>query len=323
MDNAVTDEGAGPEQEKSSEESDQDTPEDFTDIAPFKPIRHDLLTMFNRVEERAELRLGIADLATGFHALDQLTGGLHRGNLILVAGAPGSGKSLFCSNIARQITASTDRKVAYFSLGANSELVAQRILLAASRVSANKLLTGLLDEDEWTRLAQVVQDIYGSGVFVTDQPHASVAGIWEACQKLSRKHDLDLVIIDSLPSISCIDTPPDVWDIARALKLMARALNIPVLATTHLYPSRTARNPYKRPVLGDLAGVECYADEVFLLHRPQEQAVTEPNTDAFYSEDIELLVSKQSAGPTGVVGLALLPNAALVLNHRDDEPTVF
>lgn len=308
--------------DQTSENNQEELDESADDIAPFVAAKSLLLTIYNELDERAENGTFVYGTATGLSDLDTITGGLQKGNLVLVAGGAGMGKSTLCQNIARLVSKREDITVALFNLEATNQQVMQRLLAADAGVDALRFITGKLDEDEWGKVAWCVQGLYNARLLMDDRLHKSVTDVWAACDELVQGNELGLVIIDSLPLVSDV-APTDVWNAAKLLKLMARHFNVPVVVATHLYSSRTDRRADRRPMMGDLAGVESYADEVILLHR-QAVLSSESRHDEF--EPLDVIVAKQANGPVGLIRLGFAPQFALITDldtERQDKPIGF
>lgn len=317
---ASTSEGGTLDQAPENSHEELDEPND--NIGPFVAVRSLLLGVYDILEEQAENGPFTYGVSTGLSDLDAITGGLQKGNLIIVAGGAGMAKSTLCQNIARRASKRKDVTVAYFSLEATSKQVVQRLLAADAEVDSLRLLTGRMNEDEWGEVAKSVQNFYTSYLLMDDRMHKSVNDIWVACDELLKVSEVGLVIIDSLPLVSDLGGD-NIWDAAKMLKLMARHLNVPVIAATHLYSGRTDRRGDKRPMMGDLAGVESHADEVLLLHRSQTAGLGAGFDEP---EVLEIIVAKQANGPTGCIHVGFVPQHALVTDlalENQKEPIGF
>jgi len=305
--------------QRSAEELD----EPAANAGPFTPARALIFGMYDKAERMSETKERVSGLATGYDDLDAITGGLQQGNLVIVAGGAGMAKSTLCQNVARHITKRQEINVVYFSLEAKSEQVIQRMMCAEASVDPLFLNAGRFTEDDWDKLATSVQEFYTLSLLMDDRLHKSVTDIWAACDELLEVNELGLVIVDSLPLISDF-APTNVWNDAKLLKLMARHLNIPVVVATHLYSARTDRRSDRLPMMGDLAGVESYADEVLLLHRPMMTRAADSYGEM---ETLDVMVAKQANGPVGLIRLGFLPQHALITDFKEstspDEPTGF
>lgn len=304
---------------KNAEELD----ESAANVGPFIPAKVLLLGIYDKAERLSEMKGRVSGLATGYDDLDAITGGLQQGNLVVVAGGAGMAKSTLCQNIARQVAKRQELNVAYFSLEATNEQVIQRIMCAESSVNPLFLNSGRFTEDDWSKLATDVQVFYTLSLLMDDRLHKSVTDIWTACDELVEVSELGLVIIDSLPLVSDL-APTDIWNAAKLLKLMARHFDVPVVVATHLYSGRTDRRPDRRPLMGDLAGVESYADEVILLHRTQLPNLGESFDEVDGIEPLDVIVAKQTNGPVGLIRLGFVPQHALITDlDTMNEPTGF
>lgn len=244
---------------------------------------------------------GLAGIPSGFSALDNMTSGLNRSDLILLAARPAMGKSTFAFNIAMNV-AKKDFTVAVFSLEMSREQVVSKFLSTEALVQSNALRTGNLSVEEWTRLAVAAQTIAKLDLYIDDSPGITVA---EMKAKLRRLPKIDLVVIDYLRLMSSgrriENRVQEVSEITRNLKIMAKEMNVPLITLSQL--SRSAdKRPDHRPVLSDLresGSIEQDADMVMFLYR-----------DDYYEEDsedrglAECILAKNRHGATDTVKLA-------------------
>ena len=267
-----------------------------------------LLNVYDRLEELAESGSDIAGLSTGLHDLDRKINGLNKSDLLLIAARPGMGKTSLALNLALNVAKSTDKTVAFFSLEMSREQLATRLLSNESFVDNQKLTTGKLDEEDWGKLSLASSALSQTDIRVDDNPAITVAEMNAKCRRLD---NLGLVVIDYLqlmtaaaPGKSGENRVTVVSEISRALKIMAKELNVPVICLSQLSRANESRTD-KRPMLSDLresGAIEQDADSVMFIYR-----------DDYYNENseekniAECIVAKNRHGETGTVKLQWLP----------------
>ena len=267
-----------------------------------------LLNVYDRLEELAESGSDIAGLSTGLHDLDRKINGLNKSDLLLIAARPGMGKTSLALNVALNVAKSTDKTVAFFSLEMSREQLATRLLSNESFVDNQKLTTGKLDEEDWGKLSLASSALSQTDIRVDDNPAITVAEMNAKCRRLD---NLGLVVIDYLqlmtaaaPGKTGENRVTVVSEISRALKIMAKELNVPVICLSQLSRANESRTD-KRPMLSDLresGAIEQDADSVMFIYR-----------DDYYNENseekniAECIVAKNRHGETGTVKLQWLP----------------
>ena len=267
-----------------------------------------LLNVYDRLEELAESGSDIAGLSTGLHDLDRKINGLNKSDLLLIAARPGMGKTSLALNIALNVAKSTEKTIAFFSLEMSREQLATRLLSNESFVDNQKLTTGKLDEEDWGKLSLASSALSQTDIRVDDNPAITVAEMNAKCRRLG---NLGLVVIDYLqlmtaaaPGKSAENRVTVVSEISRALKIMAKELNVPVICLSQLSRANESRTD-KRPMLSDLresGAIEQDADSVMFIYR-----------DDYYNENseekniAECIVAKNRHGETGTVKLQWLP----------------
>jgi replicative DNA helicase len=282
-------------------------------------IKDLVLDTYTRLGDMAKLSGGLSGVPTGFYQLDKMVFGLQPSDLIIVAGRPSMGKTSFAMNIA-QFAAVNQRSVAVFSLEMSREQLVRRLLCAQAGVDMEKVRTGAIGEDEYMRLATAMSQLASAEMYIDDTSDISVAEMRSKCRKLKLEKGLDLVLIDYLQLMSshakAENRQQEVAAITRAVKGMARELDVPVILLSQLSRAPEARGD-KRPMLSDLresGAIEQDADIVILLYR-----------EAFYKEDAdnvaEAIVAKHRNGKTGTIRLAWLGEHTRFVNldesHRE------
>ena len=260
--------------------------------------------VFDRLTELSQSDSAIPGLSTGMRDLDKKINGLNRSDLLLIAARPAMGKSAFALNIALNVAKKYNKTVAVFSLEMSREQLAMRLLASESFVELQKLATGKLSEDEWTKLCMASAALSQTDIRIDDNPSLTVAEMNAKCRRLD---NLGLVVIDYLQlmqgsgySKNSDNRVNVVSDISRSLKIMAKELNVPVVCLSQLSRGPEGRQD-KRPMLSDLresGAIEQDADEVLFLYR-----------DEYYNENTEekgiaeCIVAKNRHGEVGTVKL--------------------
>jgi replicative DNA helicase len=262
-----------------------------------------------RVQEYAKGEgTGITGLSTGFRELDEMTSGLQRTDLVIVAGRPSMGKTALCLTLAQNAALYSKAVVAVFSLEMSKEQLVTRMLASEAHINAHRFRTGHLMTNEWERLANAIGTLSDARLFIDDTPGVSVLEMRAKCRRLAAEQkQLDLVVVDYLQlmggSRRTESRQQEVSQISRELKALAKELDVPVVALSQLSRAPEARNPPK-PLMSDLresGSIEQDADVVAFIYREDYYKETEENKGL-----AELIVAKQRNGPTGTVRLAFL-----------------
>jgi replicative DNA helicase len=262
-----------------------------------------------RVQEYAKGEgTGITGLSTGLRELDEMTSGLQRTDLVIVAGRPSMGKTALCLTLAQNAALYSKAVVAVFSLEMSKEQLVTRMLASEAHINAHRFRTGHLMTNEWERLANAIGTLSDARLFIDDTPGVSVLEMRAKCRRLAAEQkQLDLVVVDYLQlmggSRRTESRQQEVSQISRELKALAKELDVPVVALSQLSRAPEARNPPK-PLMSDLresGSIEQDADVVAFIYREDYYKETEENKGL-----AELIVAKQRNGPTGTVRLAFL-----------------
>jgi replicative DNA helicase len=257
---------------------------------------------------------GMAGIATGFRSVDELLGGLEPGALVIVAARPAAGKSSFVANVARNVAVGSGLPAAFFSLEMSRLEVAMRLLCGDARVSWHRLRTGRVGADEWRRLVDAVETMHAAPLFLTDADSYTAVGIRSRARRLRAKGGLALLVVDYLQLISPTsrgeNREAELAEISRSLKLLAKELDLPVIAVSQLNRD-PERRLTRRPQLSDLRGsgsLEQDADVVMFIHHDDGVAAG--------VKPVQLIVAKHRNGPTGDVKLSFVPD---LCQFRDPE----
>ena len=283
------------------------------------PINVVVQNALSAIEAAARQKGRITGVPTGFIDLDYKMAGLQPSDLILLAARPSMGKTALALNIAQYVAFHDNQCVAIFSLEMSKEQLVNRLFSLESRVDAQKLRTGSLQDSEWEQLVEGAATIANSHLIIDDTPGISVAQLRSKCRKYSRENDLKLIIIDYLQLMTgsgkTESRQQEISDISRSLKGLARELNVPVIALSQLNRGVEQRED-KRPMLSDLrdsGAIEQDADVVMFIYR-----------DDYYNKDSdrkgisEVIIAKQRNGPIGTVDLVWLPEYTMFRNKEKD-----
>ena len=276
----------------------------------YTPIKDILVETFTELEQLYNQKQRITGIPTGFSDLDFRTSGLHNSDLILVAARPAMGKSAFALNIATNAAVRAKVPVAIFSLEMSKEQMTSRILCSEAMVDSNKVRTGKIDDEEWSKLAAASGELSEANIYIDDTPGISIMEIRAKCRKMKIEKNIGLVVIDYLQLVQGSgkrggSREQEIAEISRSLKILAKEINVPVIALSQLSRAPEQR-PDHRPMLSDLresGSIEQDADIVMFLYR-----------DDYYNEDsekkniAEVILAKHRAGSTGTLELLWLGN---------------
>ncbi|MBM3213132.1 replicative DNA helicase, partial [Candidatus Poribacteria bacterium] len=272
----------------------------------FVPLKRIIKTTFNTIQDLYNKKEHVTGVPSGFIDLDEKTSGFQPSDLIIVAGRPGMGKSMFVQNIAEYVAGERRIPVALFSLEMSCQQLATRMLASEANIDFQKLRTGFLSETDFPKLTISAGKLSESPIFIDDTPGISVLELGAKARRLKVEHEVGLIIIDYLQLMQgrgkSENRQQEISEISRSLKGLAKELNIPFIACSQLSRSPEGR-PDKRPQLSDLresGAIEQDADLVLFLYREE-----------YYDRDMatkageaEVIIGKQRNGPTATVNLA-------------------
>ena len=268
--------------------------EDYVQLSELLPAAYD---------EIEKISSGVVGegVKTGFKDLDALTNGFHPGNMIVLAARPAVGKSTLGLDIARYASIHKRETSVIFSLEMSRSEITMRMLSAEARVPLNNIRSGQLGEEEWAKMARRMGEISDAPLFIDDSPNLSLMEIRAKARRLKQRHNLKLIVIDYLQLMTSgkkvENRQQEVSEFSRQLKLLAKELNVPVVAISQLNRSPEQRSD-KKPMLSDLresGSIEQDADVVILLHR--EDLYDSQNR----SGEADLIVAKHRNGPTRTI----------------------
>lgn len=271
------------------------------DYQPLGNLMESAIGEIEAIDSRGGQLVGVP---TGFADFDRLTNGLHPGQMIIIAARPAMGKSTVGLDIARSASIKNGLTSAIFSLEMSSNEIVMRLLSAEAKVSLSHLRNGGLSDQEWVRLAQVQGKFSNAPLFIDDSPNLTLMEIRAKCRRLKQRHDLRLVVVDYLQLMTSgkkvESRQQEVSEFSRSLKLLAKELEVPVIAISQLNRGPEQRTD-KKPMISDLresGSLEQDADMVMLLHRE----------DAYDREsrpgEADFIIAKHRNGPTDTITVA-------------------
>ncbi len=288
----------------------------------FHPLSELIESNIDQLEERQGNRTLITGVATGFSLLDHLTSGLQPSDLIILAARPSMGKTALALNIARNAAVDHNTPVAIFSLEMSKEQLSMRMLCAEARVDSHRLRGGFLSNDDWANLTHAASVLSEAPIFIDDSPDISALNIRAKARRLKSDKKLGLVIVDYLQLMKghrhSERRDLEISEISRALKALAKELNVPVIALSQLNRKLEERTD-KRPKLSDLresGALEQDADVVTFIYRDEVYNKEENNPNRGQAE---VILAKHRNGPTGDVPLAFIHAYTRFENLAKDE----
>lgn len=274
----------------------------------YVPIQKVVVEVLDRISMAAKNKGAVIGISTGFKDLDTYLSGFQLSDFILIAARPSMGKTAFVLNIAENVAVKQGITTAIFSLEMSNVQLVNRMLSLGSMVDADKIRKGQLESEDWNRIMESIDTIAKSNLIIDDTPGITITQMRSKCRKYKMENNLGLVIIDYLQLMSgdgkSDSRQQQISDISRSLKMLARELNVPVIALSQLSRAVEQR-PDHRPMLSDLresGAIEQDADVVMFIYR-----------DDYYHKDsqikgvAELIIAKQRNGPIGTVKMAWLP----------------
>lgn len=283
--------------------------------ADFTPVSEITMEALDRMQAAAKVGGKITGIATGFNDLDYKMAGLQNSNLIIVAARPAMGKTAFVLNIAHYVSVKHDTPTAIFSLEMSGVELINRVISMESRVDSKNIKTGDMTAAEWASIAEGASVVGTSKLIIDDTPGISIAELRSKCRKLKRDHNIELIMIDYIQLMNgggrSESRQQEVSDISRALKGIARELNVPVIALSQL-SRKVEERPDKRPMASDLresGAIEQDADVIMFIYRDEVY-----NKDTTKKGVAEIIIAKQRSGATGTVELAWIPELTKFAN---------
>jgi replicative DNA helicase len=273
----------------------------------FASLRQILPATIDRLDVLSHSEGDITGISTGFAEMDRMTAGLQRGDLIIVAGRPSMGKTTLAINIAENAAIAHKVPTAVFSMEMSAEQLSFRMIGSIGRVNQQRLRTGRLSDDDWTRIDSAVSMMSSVPIFIDDSAGLSPTEVRARARRLKREHGLGMIVIDYLQLMQVAgnteNRATEISEISRGLKALAKELDVPVIALSQLNRSVEQRND-KKPVMSDLresGAIEQDADLIVFIYREE---VYQPDTARKGIADI--IIGKQRNGPVGEFHLTFL-----------------
>ena len=275
----------------------------------YSSIKDILVDSFTELQELYNNKQHITGVPSGFIDLDNKTAGFHKSELILIAARPAMGKTAFALNIATNAAIQSKTPVVVFSLEMSKEQCANRILCSQAMVDSQKVAKGDIADEEWEKLAVASGELSESaGIFIDDTAGITVAEIRAKCRKLKLEKNIGLVVIDYLQLIQgsgkSTSREQEIAEISRSLKILAKEIDVPVIALSQLSRAPEARTDH-RPMLQDLresGSIEQDADIVMFIYRDDYY-----NPQAEQTNIAEIIIAKNRSGPVGTTELLWMP----------------
>jgi replicative DNA helicase len=288
----------------------------------FYPIGKIIESNIDVLEERQGNRALVTGVATGFTKLDELTAGLQKSDLVILAGRPGMGKTALALNIAKNAAVDSNIPVAIFSLEMSKEQLSLRMLSSEARIDSSRLRRGFISQDDWIKITDSAGVLSQAPIFIDDSPNITALEIRAKSRRLKMEKDIGLIIIDYLQLMkgraSAERRDLEISEISRSLKALAKEIDLPVVALSQLNRKLEERSD-KRPQLADLresGALEQDADVVAFLYRDELYNRDENNPN---KGKAELILSKQRNGPTGFTILTFLDTYTRFENYAARE----
>src|SRR5216684_19894 len=281
----------------------------------FMAIPEIVKSSFGSIDKLYEQGQRITGLATHFEQLDNMTSGLQKSDLVIIAARPSMGKTAFAINIAENAAVRDNKVVGVFSLEMSRESLVMRLLCSQAMVDSHKLRTGFLGRDDYNKLVNGLAALVEAPIFIDDTPGISISEMRAKCRRLQQAHGrLDLIIVDYLQLVAGVpagggggkryeNRTQEVSAISRGLKALAKEMRCPVIALSQLSRAPESRTGNNRPQLADLresGAIEQDADVVAFIFREEVYKQDDPDLEG----KAEIIIAKQRNGPTGIVRLA-------------------
>lgn len=276
----------------------------------FVQIKQPIIDNYEHIEKLAQNKSDVTGLSTGFRDFDIKTAGLQKSDLIVLAARPSMGKTALALSIAQHVAVKENKAVAIFSLEMSRHQLAQRLLAAEARIDAQAIRTGKIRDEDWQKLQRAMDRLVNAPIHIDDSAGITIMELRAKARRLMAKEKLELIIVDYLQLMSgrsgSENRQQEISEISRALKVLGRELQVPVIAVSQLSRAVEARDN-KRPKLSDLresGAIEQDADLVVFIYR-----------DAYYNSDnddniTEIIIAKHRNGPTGMIQLSFVDTYA-------------
>jgi replicative DNA helicase len=278
------------------------------ETVPIKPILNQAILQIEKAKNQKE---GLSGIPSGFTALDRITSGWQKTDLVIIAARPSMGKTAFVLSMAREMAVAHNKSVALFSLEMSSIQLVTRLIASETELGSQKLKSGRLEDWEWEHLNRKISSLDKAPIFIDDTPALSIFEFRAKCRRLKMQYDIEVVIVDYLQLMTAGadnrgSREQEVSTISRSLKAIAKELDIPILALSQLNRSVESREG-KRPQLSDLresGAIEQDADLVLFIHRPEYYGITEDDSGNSLLGVAEIIIAKHRNGATADIHLS-------------------
>ena len=299
---------------------------DTSEMVKIDSIIPDVMNIFDEVSKDKNALKGIS---TGYKYLDQILNGLHKSDLLVLAARPGVGKTSFAMNIVENV-ALAGKTCAVFSLEMGKSQLVERMMCSVAGVSMEHANKGQMTKIEWLKIAKAKELLSGAKIFIDDSSIITPQEIMSKCRRLKRKNGLDLVMVDYIQLMTpdkrknLDNRQQEITEISRTLKLLAKEIDVPVLALSQL--SRSVESRKGRPQLSDLresGAIEQDADIVIFIHRPDRNATEKELAENKIERNVaEIIVEKHRNGPSGVVKLYFKGECTKFINYDEETGSI-
>lgn len=296
----------------------------LSDLTNLKENFSEVLTLFKDIQENPRYMQG---LNTGFTAYDKMSNGLHKGNLIIIAARPSVGKSTLAMNIVEHAALKSNAVCAVFALEMTKNELAERMAYSISGITSKQTRSGNLDDAGWKKLWDAQRLIDSTDIYIDDTSMTTVPEILSKCRRLKAiKGKLDLIVVDHIQLMNAVkpneSRQSEITDISRGLKMIAKELDVPVIALSQL--SRASEKSARKPILSDLresGAIEQDADVVMFIHRPEMTPDGKSEGDETIKKDeAEIIVAKNRSGERGSFKLVFKGEKSKFINISFNEP---
>lgn len=281
----------------------------------YVPMSEIVINVLKKIEEASKTKGHVTGLSTGFADLDFKTAGLQPSDFILIAARPSMGKTAFSLSLLEHVVVKKQLSAAIFSLEMSKEQLVNRLFAMEARIDAQNIRSGNLNEEEWDHLVEASEVLGASKLIIDDTPGISITELRSKCRRYKMDMDIQLVIIDYIQLMSgggrSDSRQQEISDISRAIKGLARELNVPIIALSQLNRAVESRADH-RPMLSDIresGAIEQDADVIMFLYRDDYY-----NPETEEKNIAEVIVAKQRNGPTGTVKLGWRPRYTRFVN---------
>ncbi len=282
----------------------------------YADMRSIMRDAINELESKKHKKDGLTGVPSGFTALDRVTSGWQKSDMVIIAARPGMGKTAFVLSAMRNAAVEFGHAVAIFSLEMSAVQLVNRLISAEAQLESEKIKKGSLQDFEWEQLYHKTADLTEAPIFIDDTPALSIRELRSKCRRLKAQHNIELIIVDYLQLMSGDSSKnnqgnreQEIASISRAMKNIAKELDVPVLALSQLSRAVETRGGDKRPQLSDLresGSIEQDADMVMFLYRPEYYNITEDEDNLPVQGTGEVIIAKHRNGALDSVRLKFI-----------------